>query len=230
MVAPEARSLSFLDEMSKEGREALERMMFTQHFHDGEIVIAQQDLSTSVYLVLRGAARATIFSADGKMVAYRDVPEGHIFGELAAIDGRPRAASIVAVGDLLVGVLSRDQFSDLIAIVPEFTWTLLRHFAVQTRAMTERIFEYSTMLVRERLVHELLRLADATDKRDGAAVISPAPTHYDLAIRISTHREAVSREMSRWSKMGLLVREGHTLSLRDIGKLREVEGLHDVAT
>ena len=66
--------------------------------------------------------------------------------------------------------------------------------------MTERVYEFSTLVVRKRLIRELLRLAEDNEQREGSASISPAPTHFDLAARISTHREAVSREMSALAK------------------------------
>lgn len=223
----ETEAESFLEQLSHSARQALKQMNVTQSFAAGEMIITQDDLSDSAYVVLKGLAQATIFSAEGKMVAFRDVGMGEIFGELAAIDGQPRSACILAVSDVMVGILTREQVAQLITTEPDFAWALLRHLAVQSRAMTERIFEFSTMLVRERLAHELLRLADASNTRQGLAVIAPAPTHYDLAVRISTHREAVSREMSRWSKMGLVVRDGPRLSLCDIAKLREVEGIFD---
>ena len=197
--------------------------MAVRSFRNGEIVIAHQEPSAAAYIVLGGQARATIFSVEGKMVAYRDIDQGEIFGELAAIDGMPRSANIVAIGDLTVGILAPERFAELVDTAPDFAWALLRHFAAQSRRMTERIFEFSTMVVRDRLVHELLRLADSTLTQAGAAEIAPAPTHFELAARISTHREAVSREMSRLGKLGLVVKEKGRLVLPDIAGLRQSE-------
>ena len=210
--------------LSDQAQAALDRLSVSQRFAAGEMILAEEDTSTSVYVVQEGQARAILYSEDGRMVSYRDIGVGEIFGELAAIDGHPRSASISAVDDLTVGVLTHEHFSELIATAPDFTWALLRHLASQTRTMTERIFEFSTMIVRQRLVHELLRLAGASNRDEGAGVIAPIPTHYDLAVRISTHREAVSREMSQWSKQGIVRRDGRQLLLTDIAKLRQYLG------
>lgn len=222
-----SKHASFVLRLSSEGRQALEQVMVVRTYRDGDLVIAHEDESTSAYIVLRGTARATIFSADGKMVAYRDISDGEIFGEMAAIDHMPRSANIVAIGDLSVGVVSADRFAELVRSAPDFTWALLQHFTAQARRMTERIFEFSTMLVRDRLVHELLRLAEASPAPHGTREITPAPTHFDLAARISTHREAVSREMSRLTKLGLVVRERRRLVLPDPDRLRESETIRD---
>ncbi|WP_399204469.1 Crp/Fnr family transcriptional regulator [Tateyamaria pelophila] len=173
-----------------------------------------------MFFLLDGRARATIFSSEGKVVAYRDIRTGDIFGEMSAIDGAPRSASVVAATELQVGVLSAAQFETMVDGSKSFRWALLRYFSHQARSMTQRIFEFSTMLVRDRLILELLRLAGATDAQEGKFVIDPAPTHFDLAARISTHREAVSREMSLLTKRGLISKYSGSLHLHDVCGLR----------
>jgi CRP/FNR family transcriptional regulator, cyclic AMP receptor protein len=65
----------------------------------------------------------------------------------------------------------------------------------------------------------LLRLARTTAGSGREALLSPAPSLSDLAGRISTHREAVSREISRLASGGLLRREGKDLRVVDIQRL-----------
>ena len=93
---------------------------------------------------------------------------------------------------------------------------IMRHLSHQVRVLTSRVFEFSTLAVRNRVHAELLRMA--TPSGD----IFPRPTHEDFASRISTHREAVTRELSRLEELGLLVRQGRALRLKDIGALRRL--------
>ena len=90
--------------------------------------------------------------------------------------------------------------------------------------MTDRVFEYSTLVVRERVICELLRRADEAGRLEGAATIIPMPTHGELASAISTHREAVSREMSDLAKRGLIARRGASLVLKDRVTLEALSG------
>ena len=76
--------------------------------------------------------------------------------------------------------------------------------------------------MQNRIHAELLRLAGESRQSGGVAVLSPAPSLSDIANRISTHREAVSRELSRLSAIGLLHREGGNLRITDIAKLSEL--------
>ncbi|HEY9548479.1 MAG TPA: helix-turn-helix domain-containing protein, partial [Kiloniellaceae bacterium] len=73
---------------------------------------------------------------------------------------------------------------------------------------------------------ELLRLAREGEHEGKSARISPAPTHADIASRISTHREAVTRELNDLTKSGLLTRDGRTLIISDVEELERL--VHEV--
>ena len=90
------------------------------------------------------------------------------------------------------------------------------------RRLSERVVEFSTLVVQNRIQAELLRLAADTGKKGGDALLSPGPSLADIAERISTHREAVSRELSRLGSMGLLRREGTDLRILDVERLAKL--------
>jgi len=211
--------MRFLERLNDTARARLGERMVLCRYVRNEVIIGQDEPSRDFFIVLDGVAHVTIFSEDGKIVAFRDLFAGDIFGEYAAIDGDPRSTSVVAGEDIDVGRLSSGQFRELVETDAEFTWSLLRHMSVQARSMTERIFEFSTMMVRDRLIAELLRLAEIAGARGERATLTPAPTHFDLAVRISSHREAVSREMSRLAKLDLVSKRGGSLILHDLARL-----------
>lgn len=214
-----AKADSFLDSLEEGDRAALAERWTVRRYRPKEMIIAHDEQTGDVFFVLEGHARATIYSEGGKAVAYRDIKPGGIFGELAAIDRKPRAASVLGLDAVVVAKLSEAAFREIVMSRPGIAWALLTHLALQTRRMTERIYEFSTLVVRKRLVRELLRLAVREDHPESEASIDPAPTHSDLAARISTHREAVSREISVLAKSNLLEKRGGRLILCDIAKL-----------
>ena len=55
-----------------------------------------------------------------------------------------------------------------------------------------------------------------------SAKITPSPTHLDIANRISTHREAVSRELSDLTKTGILKRSEGKLLIDNVAKLESL--------
>jgi hypothetical protein len=98
---------------------------------------------------------------------------------------------------------------------------VMKHLTGQVRSLTDRVFEFSTLAVRNRVQTELLRLAG-----EGAvgneAVLSPAPTHAEIASRISTHREAVTRELGWLEEKGFIAKEGRVLRVKNLAGLRRL--------
>ncbi|GAB4226476.1 MAG: Crp/Fnr family transcriptional regulator [Methyloligellaceae bacterium] len=212
-------SVRFFEALPNEARARLERQCTWRVFRPREQIIGHQEHSDEVYFVITGAVRAIIYSVSGKAVAYRDVGQGEMFGELSAIDGEPRSASIEALKESLVASMPAALFWSTLANEPAFTRAVLLHLVQQMRALTGRVFEFSTLAVNNRIHAELLRLAQAGRLNGASAVIEDFPTHAELASRISTHREAVTRELNRLAEHGLISRKGSSLHIADVQRL-----------
>ncbi len=185
-------------------------------------VVGHQEDTRNVYFLVSGKARASIYSAAGRQVTFRDIKAGEMFGEFAAIDGEPRSASVEAVQRSLVATMSPDLFWEVLRTQPEVMASVLKRLTLQVRALSERVYEFSTLAVRNRIHAELLRLADGVVSETGNAVLYPAPTQTDIAARISTQRETVNRELSELAKAGLIEQHGRTLVIRDVARLRQL--------
>jgi len=82
-----------------------------------------------------------------------------------------------------------------------------------------RVVEYSSLPVAQRVRAELARLSRVDPAQPQRHVIDPAPTQAELASRVSTHREAVARELSKLVKAGVVERQGKVLIVRDMKAL-----------
>lgn len=185
-------------------------------------VITHQDSSNDVTFVIHGKARVIIYSLAGKTVTFRDIDAGDFVGELSALDGAPRSASVEAVERCVVAHMPSAVFLEAIVENRAVTEATLLHFTHQIRSLTERVFEFSTLAVRNRIQAELLRLTDFQTEDDGTARLSPAPTHAEIASRVSTHREAVTRELQRLTQLGLIERQGRSLKITDVDRLEHM--------
>lgn len=172
----------------------------------GRIVVDYLDEDKDVWFILEGAARAVIYSGSGKEVSFRDITAGGFFGEFAPIDGGRRSACVIALSKLEALRMPADVFRGAIADHPAVRDALLRHLVRLLRDYTSRIMEFGTLPVAGRVHAELIRLARTSpeDASDNTAVIDHLPTHADIATRLGTHREAVTKELSRLSKEGIL--------------------------
>jgi len=219
------RSLSGIGlfrELSAPALAEIERRCRWRTFEAGEQIISHEDASDEVCFLVDGNARVVIYSAAGKAVTFRDVGPGGLFGELAAIDGKPRSASIEALGPCLVASLSSAVFRELLERHPELARVVQQHLVTMIRLLTDRVFEFSTLAVANRIQAELLRLARGARREGRGARIVPAPKHMEIAERISTHREAVAREMSRLARLGVIERQGGALAVNDLARLQRM--------
>src|SRR5262245_24258183 len=190
-----------------------------QDYDAGAEILSYRDPSTDVFFLASGKVRVIIYSAEGKAVLFADLKAGATFGEIAAIDRAPRSASAEAVEPCTVAFLAASQFEALLLKHPAMAYATLRQLGGEVRRLTERVLEFSTLMVQNRIQAELLRLAADAGQSDGQALLSPAPSLSDIADRVSTHREAVSREFSRLGAVGLLRRERGDLRITDIARL-----------
>lgn len=182
-------------------------------------IIGHQDRSDDVYFLVQGTVRAISYSIDGKEVSFRDIGPGEIFGEYAAIDGGERSANVFALTDVFAGSLSGAVFRSILGRYPEVSLAVMRLLTQQTRELTKRIFEFSAFAVKNRIHAELLRLALASRPTGNVAKM---PTHAEMASRISTHREAITREFNALARSGILEKRGRTTIISDLTTLQDM--------
>lgn len=187
----------------------------------GQWLIEYQDASTDVFFVVAGTVHVMIQSA-GREVLLRRINAGEFFGELAAIDGQPRSSGIVAVTDVTIARMSATVFRATAHGHSDVCDQLLALLASQIRTLANRVNEFSTLDVRTRIYAELLRLSRPEAGDAGRAVISPPPVHAEIAARVSTRREAVSRELKALERGGLIERRRGAIVLTDTGRLRQL--------
>lgn len=185
-----------------------------------ERIVSQEDKTNDVFFIVQGRVRITNYSAAGKDVSFRDMGVGEIFGELAAIDGLPRSASAITLSDTLLASMSAQTYWQMLQDYPALTADCLKRLARLVRALSDRVVEFATLPVRERIYAELLRLAVQKAGKPDVWEIDRMPTHVELASRVATHREAVTRVLHRLEMDGTVRRHGKKLILSDIVGLR----------
>jgi CRP/FNR family transcriptional regulator, cyclic AMP receptor protein len=197
----------------------LSRRCRWRRYGAGQTIVQYQDEGRDVFFVVRGRACAVYHSAAGREVRFSDLAEGELFGDFAAIDGGPRTADVVSVTETLVASMSADLFWEVMRRHECVCAAMLRRLTGIARAKHQRVVEFSTLPVRSRLHAELLRLGQISAQDRRVAVISPAPTHAEIASRISTHREAVTRELNALARAKLIEKRGSDLIIRDVAAL-----------
>jgi len=193
-----------------------------QRYASGNTILSYQDNSTDIFFVLEGRARAVIYSFEGKASLFADLNRGDVFGEIAAIDGGRRSAGVEAIESTLVAAMTASAFEEILRGDPDVSLATLKLLTRTVRRLSDRVYEFRALAVQNRIQAEFLRLAVASGATTGEVLLSPAPPLAEIADRVSTHREAVSRELSRLGALGLIVRDGGALRITDLPRLSEL--------
>jgi CRP-like cAMP-binding protein len=171
----------------------------------GSWIIDHGASGNEVFFVLRGHVRVVVSSA-GVETILRDIRQGDYFGELAALDGQPRSAGIFAVTDAALAVMPAAVFRSAIHDHPDVCDQVLGVLVGQIRMLANRANETAALRMKPRLWAELQRLGRPSAGQTGVLVVSPPPTHAELAARIGSQREAVTKELGALERMGLIAR------------------------
>jgi CRP-like cAMP-binding protein len=204
-------------------RKRVEARCRWRKFQEGETIIDRDGDTHEVHFIVSGQVRVVDTGHSGREVSFETIDAGGIVGELAAIDGGERSASVVAEQPTVTGALDARTFRQVMADHPDVGLAMMRRLTRMVRQSSGRIMELSTLGAHNRVHAELLRLArkkagaDATQAR-----LYPIPVHADLASRVATTRETVARVMSDLTKKGLLQRDGNALVLTDLDALADL--------
>ncbi|MGI9310502.1 MAG: Crp/Fnr family transcriptional regulator [bacterium] len=211
---------TLLEILGCEARDRILRQCNARRYDKGEQIVREMARDHNLYFITRGRVRVNLFSRDGREVNFAHLGQGDHFGEISMIDGKPRSANVVALTEAEITIMPPRVFDRMLSAHPAVARALLVQLTEMIRRLCDRIFEYSTVGVNNRIHAELLRLAKDNLDLDGIARIADAPTHAQLASRVSCHREAVSREMKSLQNQGILARESRKLIVREIDQLQ----------
>jgi CRP/FNR family cyclic AMP-dependent transcriptional regulator len=202
-------------------RDAFERRCLWRHANAKQWLLEQNDVGTDIYFLTRGVVRVLITPSPDREVILGDINAGGYFGEMAAIDGQPRSAGILAITDATIACMPAAVFRDVIRNHPDVSEQLLKQLVTRVRALDQRVNEFSSMDVKHRIYSELLRLSRPDPTASHQAIVSPPPVHADIAARVSTRREMVARELKALERSGLLTKRRGAFVLTNVPILVE---------
>ena len=208
--------------LDSDRRKALEHDCVWRRYRAGERVFERGSQSNEVFLIIEGAVNIVSFSPTGREITFAEVGVGETVGELAAIDGQPRSASVVATKDSLLAILPAGSFIELLKRNGEIAFTLLQRMSGIVRKGTDRVIQVSSVAATIRVYSELLKRAEQDPTVPDLWVIKPLPPIRELASTAGTTRELVSNTLNQLYPSGLIRRKGNNLYVMDRSALEDL--------
>ena len=198
----------------------LDRRSTWRKYSRNDWIVEPDDTAGDVFFIISGSVRVKIPEPSGREVLFQDLDAGSYFGEIDAIDGKPRAIGVMAMTDVTIARMPREVFKTAICRHADAADQILMRLTDIIRSLTDRVHEFTTLDVKHRVYAELLRLSHRKEPGSDVAVISPPPVQSAIAARISTRRETVAREMKALERAGLIERKRGALVLTDTKTLQ----------
>ncbi|MFM7741309.1 MAG: Crp/Fnr family transcriptional regulator, partial [Planctomycetota bacterium] len=119
----------------------LEAQSAGRSVREGENVVTRDSDSRDVFFVVKGRCRIVNFSPSGREIAYAIAGPGDYFGEMAAIDGLPRSATVVALEDCTLATITPQVFRELIEQNPRIGFVIMEKLVRIVRTSDDRIMD-----------------------------------------------------------------------------------------
>ncbi len=179
----------------------------------GETVFLQGGKAVGLFVVWRGELKVYNVGDGGREQILEIEGPGRTVAELPLFDGLPYPASCAALEDSIVLTMPASTFHRLVEANPLLARAVISSLSQRLRHMVSLVGEISLRDVRERLATLLLDLAGDRDE------VELPWTNQDIASRIGTVREIVSRTMSRMTHEGVIRLDGRMLTILDRRRL-----------
>ena len=153
------------------------------------LLIQEGDRSDQLYVVLSGRLKVFLSDSEGKEIVIDTLGPGQCFGEMA-LEGQPRSASVMTMEACKLAVIERDQFRQFIGANPDAAYALILTLIHRARNLTRTIGSLALLDVYGRVARLLL---DNAHEEDGAMIVGERITQQEIAKRVGSSREMVSR-------------------------------------
>lgn len=162
----------------------------------GDVLFAQNDEPTELFVVVTG--RIAIFNnaADGRESMVALMEPGDLFGELPLFDGLARSAGARALETSDVVVIPYAPLRELYNSKPELLWRVVNLLAQRLRTTDEALADSVFLDVTGRTAKRLLELSSGDDE------FSLPVTQEELAGMVGASRERVNKAISSFVRLG----------------------------
>jgi len=186
--------------------QALAQRIVERHFAPDEMLFWEGEPCAGMFVLIEGSAKIFKTSAAGRemMLSLDSAPT--TVAELPLFDGGPYPASVRAVGPVTALFINKNDFQQVCRQFPDLALKVLAVVGQRLRHLVAVVEAMSFGSVTQRLARLLL---------DAGSEEFELPTHQELASRLGTVREVVSRNLARFRAEGLIRVQGRQLAILD---------------
>ena len=200
--------------------DSLARLMSPCQFNPGHMICLEGEPGEKVYILEKGWVKAVRTALDGREQATMFLHGGELFGDEAVFTGAPYPVTVIALENVTAWAIDGPALYRLVQHHPALAGAVIRHLAERVMYFVQLVEDLGLRNVQSRVAHTLLLHAEL--KNGQLIVPRQAWTTLDeMAIRLGTVRDVLSRTISALEADGILKMERTQIIIFDPQKLLE---------
>jgi CRP/FNR family transcriptional regulator, cyclic AMP receptor protein len=214
-------AIGFLGTLDAEQLAALHEHGISRRIRKGQAIFHEGGSSDRVVILLSGRVKVSTVTEDGKEIVLAFRGPGDMLGELSAIDGEPRSATVEAIEAVEALAIAASDFRSFLLAHPDVALLLLRMLSRRLRDADRKRVEYAAHDTVGRVAARLVELAERYGEPAVRGIQIGLPlSQEELAGWVGGSREAVSKALQTLRKVGWVLTERRRITVLDIEALR----------
>ena len=206
------KNIPLFHELNATDLATVEALAVDKHVPRGTTILNEGEIGDSLFVIVEGRVKVFIGDDEGREITLKLLGAGDFFGEMSLIDKQPRSASVSAMENTSLKVLSYQAFYDCLQSTPAIGINVMTSLAKRLRDADRKISNLALMDVYGRVASTLLELAITTD---GKLVVGEKLSQQDIANMVGASREMVNRILKDLSDRGFISIESKQIIIHD---------------
>lgn len=215
------RQLNSLKELSKEELVRISGCKTSTIVKKGEVIFDEGEHINGVYCIRDGVCKVSKMSSNGKDQILKLIKKGDLIGERSLVSNEASNLKAVAVNDVEVCFIPKEEIIKDLRNNPKFTMSVLNDLAAALKQSDNIVVDMAQKTVKQRLAETLIHLHDNFDEKENGA-LDIQLSREDLANIIGTATESAIRLLSGFKKEGLINLKGKEIFILDSVKLKNL--------
>ena len=213
----------YFSELSDEELEEIKKIMITRKYKEGEIIFFEGEMGKSLHLVEAGKIKLVKMIESGEEQILNVLKKGSIFAEVVLFDKANYPATAIALEDSEIGVIKRGDMENLITEFPKMALKILRVMSKRLRRAQKMVQDLGLRNTTSRTASILVYLAREHGVKAGEQVeINLSLTQQEMADRIGSSRETISRILSKFKEQKLIAVSRQKVVIKDLTALQDL--------
>jgi CRP/FNR family transcriptional regulator, cyclic AMP receptor protein len=215
------RSHFLLRNLSQFDLERIAAAATCARFGRHEKIFRRGESETNLMIMVSGRVKLSATSTDGQELLANIVERGHVFGEIAVIDGKPRSYDATALEASELLIVKRKDLIPFLEERPDICLRFMETLCERLRRSEALIQDAVFLNAGPRLARQLLRLVETYGRKDGDAIcIDLAVSQSDLASLVGMTRESINKQLCNWRRAGVIWFKGKNYKVLKLDTLR----------